>query len=40
MIMLPYIYKFWVHINIVLCNDSEKICPEISGKYAIIIKFL
>ena len=38
--MLPYLCGFWVHINVVLCNDSEKIFPGISGKYAIIIKFL
>ena len=36
MIMLPYL---WVQINDVLCNDSEKIFPRISGKYAIIIKY-
>ena len=40
MIMLPHLCRFWVHINVVLCNDSEKIFPGISGKYAIIIKFL
>ena len=39
MIMLPYLCGFWVHISVVLYNDSEKIFPGISGKYTIIIIF-
>ena len=39
MIMLPYLCGFWVHISVVLCNDSEKIFPGISGKYTIIVIF-
>ena len=38
MIMFAYLYGFLVHINVVLCNDIEKIYLGISGKYDIIIK--
>ena len=38
MIILPCLCGFWVHINVVFCNDSEKIFPGICGKYAIINK--
>ena len=39
MIMLLCLCGFWAHINIVFCNDSEKIFPGISGKYVIIMRF-